>query len=185
MARDKALQEEARYQKERQETESINRIAELEDQMALDDVSTESTHPRNQKGLSFVFFCLTGLLIQISDQRELRGKRKTDVKKFPSWIVRTEEKKAQAAQHTNQKSAVSGPTLANQKQKRKEENVSSGNFKLITKWICIENRKLEDETEAMVVATRIPKKGDTGTKQANQKRKKVEENSSSGNFKWW
>ena len=78
MAWDKALQEEARYQKERQETESINRIVELEDQMALDDASTESTHPRNQKGLSYVFFCLTGLLIQIRCQSRRVTRKKED-----------------------------------------------------------------------------------------------------------
>ena len=60
MARDNALQEKKREQKKRQQSKSIDRIAELEDQMAIDDASAEGAHPRNQKSslsiLSYVFF---------------------------------------------------------------------------------------------------------------------------------
>jgi hypothetical protein len=56
MARDRALQEEMKNEKKRQQTESIARIAELEDRMAIDDAGAESAHPRNQKGsLSCIF----------------------------------------------------------------------------------------------------------------------------------
>lgn len=49
IARDKALQEESINKKKRQETKSITRIAELEDQMAVDDASADSAHPRKKK----------------------------------------------------------------------------------------------------------------------------------------
>lgn len=49
IARDKALQEETMINKKKQATKSITRIAELEDQMAVDDASTDSAHPRKKK----------------------------------------------------------------------------------------------------------------------------------------
>lgn len=59
IARDNALQEEKKEQKNRQQTKSITRIAELEDQMAIDDANAEGAHPRNQKGsLPYVSFFL-------------------------------------------------------------------------------------------------------------------------------
>jgi hypothetical protein len=56
MARDKAILEEKTLEKKRQKTESIARIAELEDRMAIDDASTVDAHPRNQKGLPRIAF---------------------------------------------------------------------------------------------------------------------------------
>jgi hypothetical protein len=57
MARDRNLLEEKKAEKSRQQTQSIERIAELEDQMAIDDAGAESAHPRNQKGqLSCIVF---------------------------------------------------------------------------------------------------------------------------------
>jgi len=50
MARDKALLEEKKAEKKRQQTKGIERIAELEDRMAIDDAGAEGAHPRNQKG---------------------------------------------------------------------------------------------------------------------------------------
>lgn len=50
MERDKALQEEKKAEKRRQQNKGIERIAELEDQMAIDDASAEGAHPRNRKG---------------------------------------------------------------------------------------------------------------------------------------
>jgi hypothetical protein len=65
MARDKALLEEEKAAKKRQQSKGIERIAELEDQMAIDDAGAEEAHPRNQKGtLVQVFYCVTELLIQ-------------------------------------------------------------------------------------------------------------------------
>lgn len=64
MARDKAIAEEKKERKKRQQTKGIARIAELEDRMAIDDAGVEGAHPRNQKGsLSCAFFRLTGLLL--------------------------------------------------------------------------------------------------------------------------
>lgn len=54
IARDNELLQEKRDKKLRQQTKGIERIAELEDQMAIDDASAESAHPRKKKG-SFVF----------------------------------------------------------------------------------------------------------------------------------
>ena len=49
--------------KKREQTEGIARIAELEDQMAVNDASAESAHPRKKKGLlSCIFLRLTRLL---------------------------------------------------------------------------------------------------------------------------
>jgi hypothetical protein len=66
MARDKALLEEQKAEKKRQQTQVIERIAELEDRMAIDDADAVGSHPRNQKGSCFVylFFHLIELLIQ-------------------------------------------------------------------------------------------------------------------------
>lgn len=56
MARDNALKEEKKVQKKRQQAKGIAHIAELEDQMAIDDAAAEDAHPRNQKGLlSYLF----------------------------------------------------------------------------------------------------------------------------------
>jgi hypothetical protein len=62
IARDKALEEEQKAKKMSQKNKGIQRVAELEDQMAIDDANAESAHPRKKKG-SFVFFRLTELLI--------------------------------------------------------------------------------------------------------------------------
>ena len=57
MARDRALLEEKKTEKSRQQTQSFERIAELEDRMAIDDAGAESAHPRNKKGkLSCIVF---------------------------------------------------------------------------------------------------------------------------------
>ena len=66
MARDKARLEEQKAEKKRQQTQGIERIAELEDRMAIDDAGAVDSHPRNQKGSCFVylFFRLIELLIQ-------------------------------------------------------------------------------------------------------------------------
>ena len=58
MARDKALADEKKAEKKRQKTKGIARIAELEDQMAIDDAGAEGAHPRNQKGSCILFFAL-------------------------------------------------------------------------------------------------------------------------------
>ena len=51
MERDKALQEEKKIPKKRcQQNKGIEHIAELEDQMAIDDASAEGAHPQNRKG---------------------------------------------------------------------------------------------------------------------------------------
>lgn len=50
MARDRALEEKMKKEKAQQQAESVSRIAELEDQMAIDDAGAEGAHPRNQKG---------------------------------------------------------------------------------------------------------------------------------------
>ena len=62
IARDNALKEEKKAEKNRQQTKGVARIADLEDQMAIDDAEAEGAHPRNQKGsLSYVtFFALLG-----------------------------------------------------------------------------------------------------------------------------
>lgn len=52
IARDNALLEEKKNEKNRRQTKGIARIAELEDQMAIDDTGAEGAHPRNQKGSS-------------------------------------------------------------------------------------------------------------------------------------
>lgn len=57
IARDNALQKEKKDKKKRQQTKSIAHIAELEDQMAVDDAGAEGAHPRKQIGsLSCIFF---------------------------------------------------------------------------------------------------------------------------------
>jgi hypothetical protein len=56
MARDNALLEAKRAEKQRQQSEGVVRIAELEDRMAIDDAGTEEAHPRTQKGVLCIFF---------------------------------------------------------------------------------------------------------------------------------
>jgi hypothetical protein len=62
IARDNALLEEKKAEKQHQKTEGIARIADLEDQMAVDDTGAESTHPQSQKG-EFSYSHLKELLI--------------------------------------------------------------------------------------------------------------------------
>lgn len=65
MARDRALLEEKKAENKRQQDKGIERIAELEDRMAIDDAGAEGAHPRNRKGtFVMLFFCVTELLIQ-------------------------------------------------------------------------------------------------------------------------
>ena len=45
MARDKARLEEQKAEKKRQQTQGIEHIAELEDQMAIDDAGAVDSHP--------------------------------------------------------------------------------------------------------------------------------------------
>jgi hypothetical protein len=55
MAQDRALEQQKKDEKKRLQTKGIKRIAEIEDQMAVDDANAEDAHPRNQKGsLSYV-----------------------------------------------------------------------------------------------------------------------------------
>ena len=80
---------------------------------------------------------------------------------------KTVQREEKMPQQTNRRSAVMGSKLATQKRKRGEEDVLSipGNITdLITEWISIENEDSDDEPEVMVIATRIPKKGDTSAK---------------------
>jgi hypothetical protein len=62
IARDNALLEEKKAEKQLQQTQGIARIAVLEDRMAVDDAGAESAHPRSQKG-EFSYFHLKKLLI--------------------------------------------------------------------------------------------------------------------------
>ena len=50
MAWDKALQEEKKAEKKYPQMKGIARIAELEDQMAVNDAGARTAHPRNEKG---------------------------------------------------------------------------------------------------------------------------------------
>lgn len=62
IAHDKALQEEKKNEKKRKQTKSIALIANLEDQMAIDDAGAEGAHPR-YKGSLLSFFTILGYLL--------------------------------------------------------------------------------------------------------------------------
>jgi hypothetical protein len=55
IAHEDALLQAKKEEKTRKQNKAIMRIAELEDQMAVDDVGAENAHPRNHEGLSILF----------------------------------------------------------------------------------------------------------------------------------
>lgn len=58
-----AVLQKEKDEKVRKQKEGITKIAQLENQMAIDDASTESAHPRNSKGLPSLVYISKILLI--------------------------------------------------------------------------------------------------------------------------